>query len=169
MKRKKFLSIMLVSGLICFCSALLQLCSGRDSEKEAQVHLYEKLKSLSTDNVISIEIQFFKYGKMVDNKCILTKKDLNNFLSFLHDNDLMQVGGHNSTLYETIIVVNYKNKTMERFVGNAYSGYEFNKDALYIYNYSIQTHDYYLESKNGIGMPVRVPRLGQWLSTRCSF
>jgi hypothetical protein len=168
LNRKHFLGVLVISALICICLALLQLCRGSDPEKEAQVYLREKLISLSMENITSIEIRFFKYGKMIDKKCILTGTDLNSFLSYLHNSDLIQVGGHNLTLYESIIIVKYENKTICSFVGEVYSEYEFNKNALYIYNYTLQTPDgRYLESRYGIGLPVRVPGLGLWLSTKC--
>ena len=163
--KHKIINKMIIYGFICLAVFLIWVgvfyISDMD-RRESQKRVFTKLTNLTAEELSSVELQFVKEDKLIEQKCFLTNSDLQEFLGFFNEVDFMQDGGHNRRVYLCIIVLKYKNGNEDKFVGKVYSVYEFNKDALYIYKYFFrQSHEYYLESENGL--PIRVPKLGKWI------
>lgn len=161
----------LINAIVClsvFLACYSIVCCSGGVQREKQKRILSKLKRLTANELSLVELQFVKKSRLTDQSCTLTGADLHKFISFFDDADFMQVGGHNRRKYEGIIIINYKNGDKEKYVGTVYSDYDFNRDALYIYDYFFRKKNgYYLEKESGL--PIRVPMLGKWISTKCPF
>lgn len=171
--KNKIINKYLIYGVVCLvaCSAVFLIWVGvfyisEMDGRESQKRVFTKLTHLTAQELSSVELQFVKENKLIEQKCLLVKSDIHAFLNFFNGADFIRVGGHNRSVYECIIVFKYKNGYENKFVGAVFSNYEFNKDALYIYKYFYrQSNEYYLESENGL--PVRVLKLGKWIMEKC--
>ena len=165
MRKTKYL----IYGVLCLAVLLTWwgiLYISDIGNRKSQKIIFSKLTHLTAQELSSVELQIVKKRRLIEQKCLLAKSDLHEFLSFFNGADFMQVGGHNRSVYECIIVFKYKNGDEDKFVGAVFSNYEFNKDALYIYKYFFRQGDeYYLESENGL--PIRVLKLGKWIMEKC--
>ncbi len=141
-------------------------CDLNREERVDQKKLYNKIAVLSHEEISSITIRFIKKYQLIEQKCIFKDSDVKKFLGFLKNADFTQAGGHNSRDYEFIIFIDYKNGNKDKFVGIVYSGYDFNINALYIYNHFYKIRNEYYHATE-TGLPVRVPELGKWMSEKC--
>lgn len=164
----KFINKSIIYGVVCITVFLIWwgiLYINNIGYRKDQKKIFSKLTHLTAKELSSVELQFVKRYKLIEQEYFIVNSDLHEFLSFFNNADFMQAGGHNTTIYDCIIVFKNKNGDEDKFVGTAFSEYEFNKDALYIYKYYFeQKNGYYLAKETGL--PIRVPKLGAWIMER---